>query len=157
MTLTTGATLTGLAAVAAVAWSLGGPVGTGVLAGGLLAASVTLFGLLWQRHALRVESARGGAPLPGVAGAGGALGSVVGSFLIKLAALGLGAACLRFVEPAAARADWQGFVLGFVALAVFVLIPGTLDNVRAQKVRAQNVRAERARLDATTLEETRAL
>jgi hypothetical protein len=88
-----------------------------VIAGGLLAASATVFGLAWQRHVLRTDPAR-------------ALGAMGAAFLLKLAALGLGAAGLRYVEPASARADWQGFALAFVAMAVVVLIPGTFDNAR---------------------------
>jgi len=117
MTLTTGVTLIGLAAVAVVAWSLGGTSGTGVLAGGLLAASVTVFGLAWQRHVMRTAPKQ-------------AMNAMVVAFLAKLAALGLGVACVRFVEPVAARADWEAFLLGFVGLAVVVLVPGTLENVR---------------------------
>lgn len=143
MTLTTGATLLGLAAIAAVAWSVGGTAGTGVLAGGLLAASVTVFGLAWQRHLMRTDPKR-------------ALGSVAVGFLVKLGALGLGAACLRFVEPVAARADWQSFVLAFVGLAVFVLILGTLDNLRWQRLRERDARLANVR-PIETLEEGHAL
>jgi hypothetical protein len=122
MTLTTVVTLLGIAALAAVAWMLGGALGTGVLAGGLLAASATAFGLAWQRHVVRTDPGR-------------AMGAMVVAFLIKLAALGLGAAGLRYIEPASARADWQGFVLAFVAVAVVVLIPGTFDNARLLRER----------------------
>lgn len=140
MTLTTGSTLLGLAAVAAVAWSFGGTVGTGVFAGGLLAASVTLLGLAWQRHVIRTEPQR-------------ALSSFALGFVFKLVALGAGVALLRFVPPAGERADWQGFALGFVGLAVFVLVPGTFDNVRAQ----QNGAASSRDLDAPDLQGGRTL
>jgi hypothetical protein len=117
MTLTTGATLIGLAAIAVVAWSLGGTSGTGVLAGGLLAASVTGFGLVWQRHMMRTAPKQ-------------ALNATVVAFLLKVVVLASGALCLHFIEPLGARADLETFLLGFVGLAVVVLIPGTVDNVR---------------------------
>lgn len=124
MTLTTGATLIGLGASAAAAWSFGGTVGTGILAGGLLAASVTLFALAWQRHVMRTDPRQ-------------ALKTMAFGFLAKLVALGAGVAVLALVEVAGERADVRGFVLGFVGLAVVVLIPGTLDNVRVRRGRTE--------------------
>ena len=118
MTPTTTATLLGVGIAAAVAWQLGGSTGAGVLAGGLVAALVTGVGLLWQRSLLRRSPRM-------------VMGAVAVGFLLKLAVLAAGGLLLRFVEPLGARADWQAFVLAFVAIAVVVLIPGTFENARA--------------------------
>ena len=117
MTRTTLATLLGTGLAAVVAWRLGGREGVGVLAGGVLAASVTTFGLARQRRELARDPKR-------------VTHAMVSGMLLKLVALLVGALSLRFLEPLAARADWQSFVLAFVATSVVVLIPGAFDNAR---------------------------
>jgi hypothetical protein len=118
MTPTNLAALIGVGLAGAVAWQLGGRAGTGVLLGGLLAAAVTGLGLVWQRNLLRRSPRL-------------VMGAMAAGFLLKLVVLAAGGLLLRYSEPFAARADWQAFVLAFVAIAVLVLIPGTLENARA--------------------------
>lgn len=117
MTPTNLATLLGVGLAAAVAWQLGGSTGTGVMLGGLVAAIVTGLGLLWQRNLLRRSPRL-------------VMGALAAGFLLKLVVLASIGMLLRFNEPLGARADWQAFVLAFVAIAVIVLIPGTFENAR---------------------------
>lgn len=117
MTPTNLATLLGVGLAAAVAWQLGGSTGTGVMLGGLVAAIVTGLGLLWQRNLLRRSPRL-------------VMGALAAGFLLKLVVLASVGMLLRFNEPLGARADWQAFVLTFVAIAVIVLIPGTFENAR---------------------------
>jgi len=114
------ATLLGLAAAALVAWRLGGTAGTGVLAGFTLGAGMSGLGALYQRHQLRVRPDR-------------VLAATAVSFLAKLVALLVGALAFRYVDAAAARADWRAFLVAFAAAVVVVLPLGVLDAVRGSQ------------------------
>jgi hypothetical protein len=117
MTKTTWFALLAPAAAAALAWGLGGARGVGVLAGALAAAAVTLVGVARQRKSLERSPRRLAA-------------AMAEGFLLKLGVLLGCALLLRFVEPLAARADWQSFVLAFAATALIVLLPGSLEAAR---------------------------
>ncbi len=88
---------------------MGGALGGGVLTGFVVGAGLTGLGFLYQRHVLATRPER----TLQAAGVG---------FLVKLAALLLGALAFRFVEPAGARVDWRAFVIAFAA-AVALLLP----------------------------------
>lgn len=123
MTLTNLCLLLLTAIAGVVAWVLGGPTGTGVMLGALLAAGLTGLGLAYQRQTL--------ARRPNLAV------GVLGIFMvIKIFALFAGAATLRYVPFAAERADWQAFVLAFAPVAVIALILGAADTMRRLKLQA---------------------
>ena len=108
------ATLLGLCLAAVVASRLGGTLGGGVLAGFTLGAGMSGLGALYQRHVLRTRPDK-------------ALAATAVSFLAKLVALVGGALAFRYVEAAAARADWRAFLVAFAAAVVIVLPLGVLD------------------------------
>lgn len=108
------ATLLGLCLAAAVAWRLGGTLGGGVMAGFSLGAGLSGIGALYQRHVLRTKPEA-------------ALMATGVSFLAKLGALLFGALAFRYIEAAAARADWKAFLVSFAAAVVIVLPLGVLD------------------------------
>ncbi len=122
MTLTTITTLVGLAASSAIAWLLGGRMGTGVFAGYLAGAFVAGLALLAQRRlsAMRPEL------LPA---------SVMAGFLIKAFAMLVLVLVVRYVAPLAAVADARGFLFGFGGSTLLVLGPATLDTLRALDTR----------------------
>ncbi|MEX1024935.1 MAG: hypothetical protein WD226_07645 [Planctomycetota bacterium] len=97
-----------------VAWELGGRMANGVVAGFLLGAGMTGLGVLYQRHALLHRPKQ----------AFTALGV---SMLAKLAVLLLGAMAFRYLEPAAARADWRAFVVAFAASTALLIAFGSWD------------------------------
>jgi len=113
----------GLAAALLVSAKLGGALGGGVLAGYLLGSGLGGLGILWQRHVLLTRPEK-------------AMQAVVLSFGAKLAALGLGAVAFRFVEAAAARADWRAFLISFAAAIALVVPLGALDAARALSARS---------------------
>ncbi len=122
MSLTTLATLILTAAGCIAAWSLQGRAGSGVMAGVLLGAAISLGAAAYQRRAA-VE--RPAMVLPAYAGA----------FLLKLFAL-LGFAILfRYVEFAAARVDWRYFVGSFALVSVVLLFVSAPESARALKAR----------------------
>jgi hypothetical protein len=117
MTLTSITTLAGLALAAGIGWSLGGRVGTGVLAGYCAGASVAGLCLLLQRQAALHRPQL-------------LLQAVLAGFLFKAFAL-LGATLLvRFYTPLADVCDALGFLVAFAATAIAILVPATLDTLR---------------------------
>jgi hypothetical protein len=118
------ATAAGALAAFVVAWRLGGALGGGVLAGFLLGAGLSGLGCLYQRHMLRVRP-------------GGLMQAMAVSFLVKLVALVIGSLAFRFVEAAAARADWRSFLIAFAAAVMIVLPLGAMDATRGLAPRAQ--------------------
>jgi len=117
MTRTTLGTIAVLIAGAVVAYQLGGREGMGVVAGLLCGSSVSLLGASWQRHTFRTRPKR-------------AFNSVIETFLFKLAFIAIGAISFRYVESAAARVDWQTFLVAFVVTALVVQTLAVFENVR---------------------------
>ena len=111
-------TLAGLGVTCVVAWRLGGTVGTGCLLGFLLGAGMCGLGVLHQRHVLLTQPSK-------------SMQALAVSFLAKLIVLVSGALVFRFVEAAAARADWRSFLITFAAAVAIVLPLGTFDAARA--------------------------
>ena len=112
----------GLLVAALVAWRLGGTLGGGVLSGYLLGGGIGGLGLLWQRHVLATRPEQ-------------AMTAVVTSFLAKLAMLGIGAVAFRYIEAAAARADWRSFLIAFAAAVALVVPVGAADVVQVLRLR----------------------
>jgi len=102
------AVLAALVAAFVVASRLGGAQGGGVLAGVTVGAGLSCLSFLYLRHVLLTRPER-------------ALHATVLGFLVKLAALLLGALAFRFVDAAGAHADWKSFVIAFAAAVVVVL------------------------------------
>jgi hypothetical protein len=115
MNLTTLSTLLGLAGAALVAYRLGGAHGTGVIAGYLGGASLSLALVARQRRVLERAPQR-------------ALQTMVEGFLAKLAAI-------LFVPALRERCDLASFLLAFGAAALLALFPGTFENARRMKER----------------------
>lgn len=122
MTLTTIATLVGLAASAAIGWSYGGRMGTGVISGYLAGAFVAGLALIAQRRlaAMRPELLSA---------------SVMASFLIKAFAMLLLVLAVRYVAPLAEVADARGFLFGFGGATLLVLGPATFETLRTLDAR----------------------
>jgi len=114
MSRTSLGTLVGLALAALVAAGLGGRVGTGVVAGYLLGASIGLVGFLWQRS-LVAEPRK-------------VLYASVFSFLLKLLGLAAGTLALRFVAALGNLADWRAFLFTYAVAAYLSLVGGALEN-----------------------------
>ncbi len=127
------ATVVGLLVAAGVAWQLGGKVGAGVMLGFLLGAGMSGLGALYQRHIL-VTRPRD------------AFQGVAVSFGFKLVAMTLGALAFRYLEPAAARADWKSFLVAFAAAAALVMPFGAMG--AAQAVRSKLAAASSPDLDS---------
>lgn len=118
MSRLTAASLVGLAVAGFVAWRLGGALGGGVLAGFLLGASLSGLGCLHQRHVLRTRPEH-------------VMQAVAATFALKLVVLVLGGLAFRYLEPAAARVDWRGFLVAYAAAVALVLPFGALDVARS--------------------------
>jgi uncharacterized membrane protein YcjF (UPF0283 family) len=109
--------LLGLIAASAVAWRLGGTLGAGVLSGYAAGAAMSGLGALHQSHVVATHPER--------------LFQAFGvAFLAKLAVLLVGAFSLRYIEPVAVRADWQGFVVAFAAAAALLAPLAALSSLR---------------------------
>jgi|SoiMethySBSTD1v2_1073268.scaffolds.fasta_scaffold1087689_2 hypothetical protein len=121
-TLLTVGTLAGLAVAAGIAWRLGGAVGTGVLGGYLMGASLSALGVAWQHHLLRTRPER-------------VFSATVGVFVLKLAVLLCAALAFRYVEPAARQVDWRSFLVAFAAGVLLVIALGSMDTLRILKQR----------------------
>lgn len=104
----------GLSLVAALAWRLGGTVGTGALLGYLLGAGLSGLGVAWQAHWLQRNAAR----------AGQAQIEAIGAKFLAVAVFAL---AFRYVEPLAQSVDWQAFLLAFAAAVLLVLPLSTWD------------------------------
>jgi hypothetical protein len=124
MTLTTKTTLVGLIVALATAFALGGREGAGALAGFLSGATVAGMALLVQRRLVRTRSELLAA-------------SVLASFLIKAFAMLVSTLAVRFVPALAGAFDAVAFLFGFAGAALLVLLPATLDTLRAIGPRAK--------------------
>ena len=113
-------TLTSLAALSLAilaAWKLGGTLGAGVLMGFFLGAALCGLGVLYQRHLLLTRPER-------------FMTGLVVSFAAKLCALFLGALAFRFIDAAAARVDWRGFLIAFAGAVAVILPVATIEALR---------------------------
>jgi hypothetical protein len=104
--------LAAFAAALYVASELGGTLGSGVVLGFSLGAGLAGLSTLYTRHVARTRPAQ-------------TLQASLLGFLIKLGALLFGGLAFRFVEPAAARADYRSFLIAFAAAVALVLPLGT--------------------------------
>ncbi len=102
---------------------LGGALGGGVLTGFVLGTGLAGLAFQYQRHVLATRPER-------------ALHAAVVGFLVKLAALLLGALAFRFVAPAGAYVDWRSFVVAYAAAVALLLPLATWVAVREQRQRA---------------------
>lgn len=108
------------ATAALVAWRLGGAAGGGVLSGFLLGAGFSGLSVMYQRHTLMTAPGR-------------ALQVFALCFLTKLGLLLMGALAFRYIEEAAARADWRTFLVSFAAAVAVVLPMGLLDVLQVMR------------------------
>jgi hypothetical protein len=106
------AVLAAFAVALAVAARLGGAAGGGVVLGYALGAGLAGLSALYTRHVARTRPGR-------------VLAAAVLGFLVKLLALVLGALAFRYLEPAAARADYRTFLVAFAAAVALILPLGT--------------------------------
>jgi len=122
MTLTSITTLAGLALAAAIGWSLGGPQGTGVMAGFCAGATIAGLCLVLQRKAALHRPQL-------------LLQAVLAGFLIKAFALLTLTLLVRLYTPLAEVCDALSFLLAFAATAIAILVPATLDTLRLVEAR----------------------
>lgn len=118
--------LTVLAALALalfLAVRLGGALGAGVLTGSVLGTGLAVLAFQYQRHVLAIRPER-------------ALHAAVLGFLVKLAALLLGALAFRFLPQAGGYVDWRSFVVAYAAAVALVLPLATWVAVQEQRQRA---------------------
>jgi len=109
-----------LALAAGVSTRLEDRLGAGVLSGYLAGAGLAGLSVLYQSHVLSRHPGR-------------ALGASVAGFLVLLVALLAGVLSLRFVEAAAARADWRSFAVAFAAAGALLLPLGMWEAVRGRR------------------------
>lgn len=114
---------TGLAAVLAVSSALDSHQATGAWLGYLLGAALCGFGILWQGHWLRVAPRR-------------ALAAQLEGFLVKIAAVTVGALCFRYLDALAQVADWRAFTVAFAAAVALLLPVATYETARSFRARA---------------------
>ena len=112
------AILAGLPLAGVMAWQLGGAQGAGLMLGCGVAIGIGLWSVAWQEHLLRTRPKF-------------ALNAMMLGFLVKLAALLIGAIALRFLEPAARVADWSTYLIGFAVASLWVMTLGSLRFARA--------------------------
>ena len=115
-------TLAAFVAALVCASRLGGALGAGVLAGYLLGAGLAGLSFLYTRHVLATQPAR-------------ALHATVVGFLVKLAALLIGALSFRYIDAAGERADWRSFLVAYAAAVALVLPFGAWAAVQERRQR----------------------
>jgi len=120
MTRTNLGILFGLGLAALMASRFEGAQAAGVLGGYLLGACVALLSALWQRHCLRLDSARG-------------LRAGLEAFLLKLAVALIATLTLRYVAPAGAALEWQAFLVAYAGAVLLVMFCATFETARALK------------------------
>ena len=89
----------------------------GVLVGYVVGASVSLWGIAYQRHVLKHRPEKA------------ATASVI-DFGVKLGVVLIGAMALTGMPELAERCDWRTFLLTFASISLVVLTFGTVDAVR---------------------------
>ena len=117
MARTTLATLTVLCIAGVVAAQLGGRLASGVMAGVVCGAAVSMLGASWVRHNFIHRPKR-------------AFTAVIETFLFKMVFVLLGALSFRYIEAAAFRADWKAFLVAFVVAAFIIQTVSVFENVR---------------------------
>jgi hypothetical protein len=123
MARTTIACLAVLCIAGVVSAQLGGRESGGVIAGVLCGSSVSMLGASWVRHNFAHRPKR-------------AFNAVIETFLFKMAFVMLGALSFRYIEAAAARADWKVFLLAFVATAFIIQTVSVIESVRLLRPRS---------------------
>lgn len=113
-----------------VAWSVGGVVGGGILAGYLFGAGLSGLGVLYQQHTLRTRPEL-------------AFHAFTIALFVKFVGMVLGAVAFRFVPAAAARADWRSFLVAFAIGAALLLFSGAFDLHRLTKRRGTGFESSR--------------
>lgn len=108
------ASLLGVVVAFGVATRLEPPLGRGLVAGALLAASVGLAGIGTQLYVARRSPKK-------------LMLASVANFGLILAAVLIGALLLRYVPAIADAADYRGFLVGFAGLGFLLLVLGSLD------------------------------
>ena len=117
MKLLTFSIVTGLVIACAAAWVLGGTSGVGVIVGSLTAFAISGVAVAKQRTALRDDPRQ-------------AMNIFLLAALVKLVAVGVGGALLRYVDVLAARADWVSFLIAFPVAALWLTSLGALANMK---------------------------
>lgn len=120
MTRLTLLVLAAFAVACLVALRLGGAQASGILVGYCLGAGLAGLSFLYTRHVLATRPER-------------ALAATVTGFLVKLAALLLGALAFRYVPAAAERADWRAFLVAYGAAVALILPLGAVLAVRGAR------------------------
>lgn len=117
MKLFTFSLLAGIAGAFVAAATLGGTLGMGALVGALLGLLISAVAVVKQRHALLTEPRQ-------------AMNIFVLASLVKLVAVGVGGALLRYVDVLAARADWMSFLIAFPIAVLWLTSLGALGNMK---------------------------
>ena len=117
MNLSSAALVIGVVGTGTAALALGGTVGAGALAGGLLGLAISAGSVAKQRRAL-IEAPRE------------AMTIFLLAALVKLVAVGIGGALLRYVEALASRADWVSFLIAFPIAALWMTSLGAVSNMK---------------------------
>lgn len=131
----------GAAVASWLAWSAGGAVGGGILAGYLFGAGLSGLGVLYQQHTLRTRPEF-------------AFHAFTIAFFAKFVGMVLGALAFRYVPAAAARADWRSFLVAFAVAALLLLFSGSLDLLALTKRSGRGLRSPRS-LEPRSLEKGR--
>lgn len=117
MKLLTFSILSGLTIACAAAWALGGTSGVGALVGAVTAFAISGVAVGMQRTALRENPRQ-------------AMNIFLLAALVKLVAVGVGGALLRYVDVLAARADWVSFLIAFPIAALWLTSLGAMANMK---------------------------
>ncbi len=124
MARTTIACLAVLCIAGLTSTQLGSRESGGMWAGVLCGSSVTMLGASWVRHTFMHRPKR-------------AFNAVIETFLFKMVFVMLGALSLRYIEAAAARADWKVFLVAFVVSAFIIQTVSVFESVRLLGMRSR--------------------
>ena len=117
MKLFTYSLVAGIAGAFVAAWALGGTQGMGALVGALLGLLISAVAVVKQRHALLNDPRQ-------------AMTIFALASLLKLLAIGVGGALLRYVDVLAARADWMSFLIAFPIAVLWLTSLGAVGNMK---------------------------
>jgi len=124
MTRLTLLVLAAFAVACLVAVRLDGHLASGVVLGFSLGAGLSGLSFLYTRHTLVTSPRR-------------VMAAFVVGFLVKLAALLVGALAFRYLPAAAERADWRSFVVAYGAAVALILPLGTMLAMRGRRTGAR--------------------